>query len=414
MKLTKMSLVAGLLLGANLYAVENVEVSGDAKLFYGTQSENLSGNATDEGGLFGKESSYADAALSLGVTADLMKDVKAGAKFQVMSTLGMENSIAEGTWSNAHESASGALETTEWMSEAWVQGKLGNTTATVGRQVLETPLVFTETWSIDYNTFEAGLIVNEDIPDTALIGAWIGKSNGVNFDPVGNVTGNVTSKGGDFNTFGTDGAYALGLTNNSIKPLTAQAWYYDVKNVAKAYWLQADMDMDGILAGVQYTNIDMEGAGADDSAYALMVGYAIPDTVTFKAAYSSVDDEGTYGGVYNMATAGQSAGTASSLYTEFWWWFETASVTGADTMTLSAEGTVADVDLFLGLYSADIEPATGGKDEVDEITFTASKSFGSLDTSVALIHDMFDTDGAKGADYVDDMTTIQIYLTYNF
>ena len=87
-------------------------------------------------------------------------------------------------------------------------------------------------------------------------------------------------------------------------------------------------------------------------------------------------------------------------------------------MTLSAEGTVADVDLFLGLYSAEIEVAGSGvKDEVDEITFTASKSFGPLDTSIALIHDMFDSsDSTATSDpaYIDDLTTIQVYLTYNF
>ena len=186
-------------------------------------------------------------------------------------------------------------------------------------------------------------------------------------------------------------------------------------NTLDAYWLQADLDMDGLLAGAQYTNLDMEGAGDDDSAYALMVGYAIPDSVTFKAAYSSVDDKGTRGGVNNIATDGQFAGSASSLYTEFWWWFQTASITGADTMTLSAEGTVADVDLFLGLYSTEIEVAgSGQKDEVDEITFTASKSFGALDTSVALIYDMFDTDAVKGTGYLEDLATVQLYLTYNF
>ncbi len=420
MKLAKTSMITALLLSANVYAVDNVEVSGDVRFFYGTQSEHFDGDATLDGGLFGKESSYADAGLSLGVTADMIDNVKAGAKFEVMSRLGMDNSIAEGTWSNAHESDSGALETTEWMSEAWIEGKLGNTTATVGRQIIETPLVFTETWSVDYNTFEAAVLVNEDIPDTTLVGAWIGKSNGVGVDNADGtpIAGNVVSKGGKFKTIGSDGAGVLGVTNNSIKPLAAQAWYYELPNTAKAYWLQADLDVDGFLAGAQYTTIDMEGAGADDSAYALMVGYAIPDTVTFKAAYSSVDDEGTFGGVYNIATDGQSAGTASSLYTEFWWWFQTASVTGADTMTLSAEGTVADVDLFLGLYSAEIEVAGSGvKDEVDEITFTASKSFGPLDTSIALIHDMFDSsDSTATSDpaYIDDLTTIQVYLTYNF
>ena len=36
MKLAKMSMVAALLLGANAYAIDNVKVNGDAKLYYAT------------------------------------------------------------------------------------------------------------------------------------------------------------------------------------------------------------------------------------------------------------------------------------------------------------------------------------------------------------------------------------------
>ncbi len=401
MKSVKMSLVAGLLLGANLYAVDNVEVSGDVRLFYGTGTENFQGEAGLKNELFSKESSYAEAGFSLGVTADLMENVKVGAKYQIMSQLGMDNSIADSSWSNSFENGSGALDTEEWMAEAWVEAKMGNTTAKVGRQIIETPLVFTETWSVDYNTFEAGVLVNEDISDTTIVGAWIGQSNGAGIDA--SPTGNITNKGGRFDTIGANGAGVIGVTNNSFKPLTAQAWYYDITDTAEAIWLQADYEADGFVAGAQYTTIDMEGAGADDSAYAAKIGYVIPDVVTLTAAYSSVDDEGTRGGVYNFATEGQFSGTASSLYTEFWWWFQTSSATGADTWTVSAESTVADTDLFLGYYSSDSVDT-----EVDEIAFTASKSFGALDTSLAVIYDMF------GDTTNDELTTIQLYLTYNF
>ncbi len=425
MKLIKMSLVAGLLLGANLYAIDNVKVNGDAKLLYGTQSEDLSGNATDNGSLFEKDSSYADLALRVGMTADLSEGVSAGATFLAVSTLGLDNNLVSGVWSGAHQASNGAVDDAAWVSEAWLAGTAGKTTAKVGRQTLETPLVFTETWAADYNSFEAGVLINEDIPSTTLIGAYIGKSNGFASDPnTGANLASITSAGGKFNSF-YNGAYMLGATNNSFEPLTAQAWYYDLQSYAKAYWLQADLDMEGILAGVQYTDISYSATGdKDNTAYAAMLGYAMKDVVTVKLAYSSVDDDAatsnngagnTNGanGVVNFATDGQGAGSASSLYTEMWWWFNTVSLPGADSLALTFEGTAADVDLFLGLYSSEIEVA-GSKDEVDEITFTASKSFGPLDTSIALIHDMFDTNGVKGADYVDDLTSVQLYLTYNF
>jgi len=419
MKLAKMSLVAALLLGTSVYAIDNVKVSGDAKLFYGTQGESLNGDPEID--IFDKDASYADVGLRLGVTADLTEGVSAGATFLAVSTLGLENNLVSGVWSGAHEVPNGAVDDASWFADAWIAGTAGKTTAKVGRQTLETPLVFTETWSVDYNSFEAAVVINEDIPDTTLVGAYIGKSNGFTSDPnSGANIGSITSAGGKFNSF-YDGAYMAGVTNNSFAPLTAQAWYYDLQSYSKAYWLQADLDMEGIIAGAQYTNISYDTVGdKDNTAYGLKLGYAIPDMVTITAAYSSVDDDAagnsddSANGVVNFATNGQGAGSASSLYTEMWWWFNTSSLPGADTFAVTFEGTAAEVDLFLGLYSSDIQVAGGTTDEVDEITFTASKSFGPLDTSIALIYDMFDTDAAKGTDYMEDLATFQLYLTYNF
>lgn len=411
MRVAKMSVIAALLLSTGAYAIENVKVAGDAKLFYGTQAETLNGDPEID--MFDKDASYADAALTLGVTADLTENVSTGVSAIAVSTLGLENNLVSGVWSGAHEAPNGAVDDASWISEAWLAGTVGKTTGKIGRQTLETPLVFTERWSVDYNSFEAAVIVNEDIPSTTVTAAWIGKSNGFasDTDTAANL-GSITSAGGKFNSF-YNGAYALGVSNNSFEPLTAQAWYYELPSTATAYWLQADLNMDGILAGAQYTDIDYSAGTPNDSAYAVMLGYEMKDVATFKAAYSSVDDEGT-NGVVNLATSGQSAGAASSLYTEMWWWFATVSSIGADSYTLSAETTLADVDFFLGLYSSDIQAQGGATDEVDEIALTASKSFGPLDTSVALIHDMFDTDGVKGTDYMESLTTFQVYLTYNF
>ena len=414
MKLAKMSLVAALLLGANVYAIDNVKVNGDARMYYETVDTDAA-NAPD---MFDKDASGADFALRLGVTADLSEGVSAGATFNAVSTLGIENNLVSGVWSGAHDATPNAgadlgaqVDDASFFSEAWIAGTAGKTTAKVGRQALDTPLAFTETWSITDNTFEAIVLLNQDLPDTTLVGTYIGKANGLANDiNPGAGLGYITSNGGKFNSF-YDGVYAFGAVNNSFKPVTAQAWYYDLKSLAKAYWLQADLDMDGILAGVQYTNISADAAGAkDDTAYAVMLGYAMKDVVTIKAAYSSVDDEGTLG-VANVAT-GTSNGGQTKLYTEMWWWYGTVSATGADSIALSAEGTVGDgYDLYLGYWNSEIDVLGTANDyTVDEIAFTVSRSYGPLDTTVALLWD--DIDNEVGAD--ETITTLQLYLTYNF
>ena len=423
-----MSMVAALLLGANAYAIDNVKVNGDANLFYGTEDRSTTG-ATNEPSMFDKDASYGDISLNIGLTADLSEGVSTGVSMTAVSTLGLENNLVSGTWSNAHSASAStgsnfngiSVDDEMWVGEAWIAGTAGKTTAKVGRQAIDTPLAFSETWGVDKNTFEAAVLINQDIADTTLVGAWIGKSNGSADDEVGTLNNfaggsaaaGYVATGGKFNTFAKDGAYAIGVVNNSVKPLTVQAWYYDLVSHAKAYWLQADVDVEGILVGAQYASVDADsitGAKATDG-YALMLGYAMKDVVTIKAAYSSVCDDGTSGPLSNTATTTQQ----SKLYTEMWWNYGNVGNAGANSYSITAEATAAEIDFLLGYYASDIDVAGGTTTdyEVSEITLTASKSYGPLDTSIAIILDDYDYSDTH-ADADTDATTLQVYLTYNF
>ena len=416
MKFTKMSLVAALLIGSSAFAIDNTKISGDAKLYYAT---------TDAGdkGLFEKDNSAADVAFNLNVTTDLVKNdlvsISAGAGYTVLTTLGLENNLVSAVWAGSHDatlnngSRYGAkVENANWMTEAWVAATAGKTTAKLGRMELDTPLAFTETWSIEKNTFEAIVLINQDIPDTTLVGAYVGNGNGTeNFgqDEQGLVNGAglaiapVVNAGGQFTTYGTNGAYAAGIINNSFKPLTAQAWYYNVSDLAEAYWLQADLNMEGILAGAQYSSVELSASGATaDDVYALMLGYAMKDVASVKISYSSVNDDGSIGYAgFNTATNITTA--QSKLYTEAWWSYGQVTRSGTDTINFTAEGTAATVDL--GLYVTLVDHAEADED-FNEYTVTASKSFGPLDTTAAVVY----VDPETG----DSETMIQAYLTLNF
>ena len=427
MKLVKMSLAAAMLMGASAYAIDNVKASGTASLFYHTQDESVYlDNTTPD--MFDKAASNADIGLSLGATADLTTGVSAGITANALTTLGVEGTLVNGVWSDAHTATANGVaalgaevDDVTWVSEAWLAGTVGKTTAKAGRMALDTPVAFSETWGIAANTFEAAVIMNQDIPDTTLVGAYVGKSNGG--DLLGNFTGlnaaglaltTIMAPDATFHEFYRKGAYAAAVVNNSWKPLTVQGWYYDVQSVADAYWLQADLNIEGILAGAQYANIDASnfaGAGTpEDKAYALMVGYALKDVATFKFAYSEVDDQGGLGGVGNIATAtGQ-----SKLYTELWWNFGAAQ-TGAKTYALTAEGTAGGVDLFAGYWDVEVDPFGAlNNSEITEFVVTAGKSFGPLDATAAIIYDEFDQDAAWVAGDTQDLTAFQLYLTYNF
>ena len=400
MKITKMSLVAALLVGSSAFAIDNTKVSGDAKVYYSTTD-------AANGSLFERGSSAAQAAASLSISSDLTEGVSAGTKVTALSTLGLENQLVGNVWENVN-----GLSDSFIVNDLWIAGTAGKTTAKIGRMELDTPLVFTEKWSIVENTYEAAVVINQDIPDTTLVGAYVGASNvaAASGGPV--IAGVISSQQGNdpltgtqndttFSQFGAKGAYAVGAINNSWAPLTAQAWYYDATSYATAYWLQADLNMEGILVGAQYTGGTV-GNGDASGTYAVMAGYEMKDTVTAKVAYSQTADKGALHG-------GNISGAQSKLYTEVWWNYGQVVETDTSAINVTVESPVNGI-VDLGLYVTAIDhgaKATDANTSPLEATLTAGKTFGPLDATLAYIY--YDADTAA-----DSVNTVQAYLTYNF
>lgn len=428
MKLVKMSLAAAVLLGASAFAIDNVKVSGDAKLYYSTDNQDKAvGTAKD--GLFGQTNSVGDTALRIGATGDLTKGVSFGATMYAVSTLGLENNLVSNTWTGARN----GVKDNAWMGELWMAATAGKTTAKVGRMELDTPLAFSEKWSTVPNTFNAAVVINQDLPGTTLIGAWIGQGNGLN--PVGTENNNSVGwdyMGNDFGTFGSRGAYAAGAINNSFKPLVAQAWYFNVMDIADAYWLQADWDcqlVKDLKVGVQYANMDTKGAlktAHDSSAYAAKLAYSGVKDLTLTAAYSSADKDNGALRIANVATAntmtvndyatanGKFAGQ-SKLYTEAWWNFGYVGRAGADAVMLSAAYDAGFAKLLAQFTAIDIQAAGAtGTTNVREVTVTATKSYGPLDTTLAYISTAADDQNTVLDASGKRFDTVQAYLQYNF
>jgi len=446
MKLVKMSLAAAVLLGASAFAVDNVKVSGDAKVFYSTNNMDTTNpvSLNTDNSLFSKGTSSADTALRIGATGDLLKGVSFGATAYAISTLGLENNLVDATWTGAHAVRVGTgasypeVDDNAWMGELWVAATLGKTTAKIGRMELDTPLAFSEKWSIVPNTFDAAVLINQDIPDTTLVGAWVGKGNGTNaVSVVGLGTNNVSTlnavglalDGGvvganaDFTTFANGGAYAAAIVNNSFKPVTAQAWYYNVANIADAYWLQADINcqlVKGLSIGAQYADMSpkaaLEGLGVinDSDGYAFKLAYEGIENLKVSAAYSETDKDGVLK-IANVAT--NNLGTAQSkLYTEAWWNYGYVGAPGSESYNVTAEYNAGIAKVGVYYTDASVKP-TGAVTTTDmtEVTVTASKSFGPLDATLAYVYTDADNQNldpvsGEGRDY----DTIQAYLTLNF
>ncbi|KIM09564.1 MAG: hypothetical protein KU29_02080 [Sulfurovum sp. FS06-10] len=415
MKFTKLSLIAALAVTAT-FATEST-IGGDAKLYYGTTDAN---NAD----LFNKgANTMGNAAVSLDYSRGIADGVTLNAGLTGVSTLGLEGSLVGDTWVNHGAN----LNDRVWIDVANITATVGQTTAVIGRQALDTPLAFTEKWSIANNTFDAAVLVNNDIQDTTLIGAWVGRGNG---DTTGKVVAASENIGGGMVKYGAlsadnsrdlrvanNGVYAVAAVTKLIPNTVAQVWYYNVQNQVDAVWAQADVDAtSGVTLGLQYANIALKdavksgytrftagGIAKDSSAFAGKLGYA-QDALNVYAAYSKVDKDGL---VYigNTATGGVHGGQ-SKLYTEAWWNYNFVGQADAQTIALGAGYDLGAAKL--GLQYTRVTNDSNTVNEMDEVTLTASTKVGPVDATLALINTTADNNPEV------DGNTVQAYLTVPF
>ncbi len=421
MKFAKLSLAAIMAMGISAFATD-IKVDGDVKVFYGTNdADSWTGallphpnniqdkGASEMGDLFGQHNSYANAAFRLGLTAENMPAGLTGrVSLTYLDTFGLEDSIVNDTWAGDGVGAS------IWFDEANLKGTIfDKTTIIAGRQYLDTPMVFSEKWNIAANSYDAAVVVDQHIEKTALVAAWVWRSN---------INGGATVQGNDrivsvvgdtptqesafdnfFDTFGKEGAYAFGVVTSLIPYTTAQAWYYDVQTVATAYWLQADVkpaiaeDLNLELGG-QYAGTQVNGGNDDATAWALKGGIEFSG-LKASVAYSSVDK-----GDLGFANVG---GAQSKLYTEAWWNYGYVSAPDTDAWNVTAEYSWADVADF-GAYYTSTDSNDQGRD-LTEFALTAGKTWGAFDTTLAYVY----TD-AEDLNNNDSFNTLQVYLTYNF
>ena len=444
MKFAKLSLAAIMAMGISAFATD-IKVDGDVKVFYGTDDaeyENaMHGDA--EGDLFDQTNSYANAAFRIGMTAENMPaDLAGRLSVTVLDTFGLEDSIVGSIW------AGSTTGTQIWFDEAYLKGTiLDKTTVIGGRQYLDTPMVFSEKWNIVSNSYDAAVVVDQHIEKTALVAAWVMRSNvngaatvdtakgwsGEGFKTYPAAFDDVDNNATNGEQFSVHGAYAFGVVTSLIPYTTAQAWYYSVDSIADAYWLQADIapefdteakfTIGGQFAGTMATDAISKALADDDAtAWALKLGVEVKG-LKLSGAYSSTDKGDL--GFSNVA------GSQSKLYTEAWWNYGYVSAPDTDAYNITAEYSWADVADF-GAYYTHAEfngndgknfvrgneiVDMGGTDEnvdMDEFALVVSKSFGAFDTSVAYIYTDADDQNVDNNDKSDSFNTLQVYLTYNF
>ncbi len=328
MKFAKLSIAAIAVLGLSSSAFAGdskitINPFGSAKLYYETIAKDNGSNPDQD--LFSSESASGGALMSLGATGKINSCFGYGFEAMGVNTLGLENNIVSGVRmgnGNNHlnnNALQNTLDSQFWFPQAYITYHpcdMGtNTTFKVGRQYLDTPLAFTERWNLAPNSFDAIVALNQDIVNTTLVAAYVGRGNGA-FATVTN--------GEEFTDYGygaeqsgrvgkSGGAYTLGAITSLLDgTLPISLWYYDVNNVANAVWADAGYKLnlgDGmnLNLGAQY---GMMSPDDDANSLATSLGASNPDDTSgfgvkvgggisvadmnfgLTVAYSSMDDDG--------------------------------------------------------------------------------------------------------------------------
>jgi imipenem/basic amino acid-specific outer membrane pore len=471
MKFTKLSLAAIAAVGfaSSAFAVENVKVDGSIKLWYQT-TDNTS-VATDgataaskNDGIFKQNSSTGDLAAKLRATGDLTKKVGFGMTMYAVSTLGLENNLVSGeavtagATSSDGTSLNGTDRNPYWLGEAYFVYKAGKTIAKIGRQELDTPLAFTETWNAAPNTFEAAVLVNQDLPDTTLIAAYVARGNGNNnnLTPNGstlNASGTFTSyhnntaalkaaalvaalgggvgSAADLAANSSDdhgGAYALGMVNKSIPGLTIHPVYYNVTDTATAGWIDVTyvglpvVKVEALYSYVSAAGVTdkvLKGLGIQDrqtDAYAAKVSGSVAG-VNLGASYSNVSK-----GVFPIANTATNfvktkIYTASILSDG-----RVAAQPDVSAWKLEASTKLAGFDLGASYASYDVKANNGGYRLFDSYGLDKDKSPSEIDLSISTKVDeiniaayyVMQNDYATVGTEARDRTAVRVIASINF
>ena len=266
-----------------------------------------------EGSLFDGDSTYAAWGAQLrAVNADVFAGIGAGIEVSgIVSDEGDDTTIGGfyGTGGNAQTTSGG-------ITQAYLTYGMEsiNTSLKVGRQTLPkslSPFAYSEGWQMFKNTFDAALVVNTSIPDTALVYAYVLNAN----RSVGEALteSSFTKVAAWAGLPAEGGVHMVTAQNKSISNLTLTgSWYLGVDHAGAdidntMLWGDATYKADALTVAVQGGSVDADTLDST-SAWGAKLAYNF-GMFDAAVAYSSVGD-----GALPISNYG--TGIKSPLYTQ--------------------------------------------------------------------------------------------------
>jgi len=303
------------------------------------------------------------------------------------------------------------------LTEAYLDGKWGNTEIKLGRQILDTPHADSDDIRMIPNYFEAYTVTNTDIDSLTLSAGFInrmaGWENGVNtakFVKIWETLESSDEMGGI--------AYASALYEG-IKDLSLSLWYYNYDNIANVLYAEAGYvhtfsPKRSLTVGLQYDGSKETGAALlgeqDSGTYGVSIELAAEDIgVHILSAYNR--DNGATG------ATGLSLGGGPFF-------------TSMEDQTLDAIGSAGEAwmigagyhfeavgidGLITGIAYGHFESEEKGKYESSETDIVIDYSWNEkLSLTAAFATVSFDGTPDENSDPLNDYEQFRVVINYNF
>ena len=236
----------------------------------------------------------------IGFETNRYNGITAGVEFYTVQGMGIQNDNPDkidGDFFDGQKSGFSIL------SQAFIDGKWGNTELKIGRQLIDTPHADSDDIRMMPNYFMAYILSNNDIEGLILsigqITQMAGWENGIDASGFKNIS-EVLALGRS-----TDGIYLASALYEGIENSSFEVWFYNIDDVANVLYLEAGYEMKTDIAsvtfGIQYDRAndtgERLGGSIDSSTWGISVEASFEDIgITAMAAYNQDNkDNGAFG-----------------------------------------------------------------------------------------------------------------------
>jgi hypothetical protein len=386
--------VAAMALSTTASALEDIKVNGQAKLWYET-------NDVNDNSLFNREGSSGEVVFKLGMTGK-QGNVGFGTTVYQASSMGLEGNAI-----NGYRSA--ATNEDMFVGEAYVTAPMGSMASLkLGKQELNTPYLFTETWNSLPNTFNAAVVTVKPVKDLSLVAMYVGQDNADNFKVDGDVNkqmfGGATVLGALYKTSSFDAnLWYTHISNAGGTNTGTAASGYIGGSTVNAGWLDVGTKIADINLRAYAALFDVEANSDTTNAFALSAGTKVGNFDLFLAG-SCVSEDGGHS-VANVSTSGKK----SSLPTEGVY---TDGLYVAQNDSVAVKGKVSTK---IGTTGVALQVVNNQNDsvkalETTEVDLFLTEKFGDFSTTAILMNRSYENDVAG----TDNGTYVRLIVALNF